>query len=474
MAFYSSLLLLLATGHAFKRSVQFSRSVPWYVVSCRRPVIRKALASRSFLLNSASNPNNEKKDIATFGVDEMLALIAKTDKGASASKETQLEVNNWMQVKSNEYEESLSSKNKEAAINSNDQHSATNILTALDDENLYGNYDVSYVSTLKASKQQGNPAGGNFRGAFGRFIYENEGLYQHILKEDEIIINKKDSVLIRAATTDNSNNGAMDASLDVLEKVPGVTSVNIPSTVPMTSTTVNAKIEVDSSINAAANIPDSSVSFELAEEKMITPVEDSKNILEKIPQNVPEILSKKSRVLAINYITGKLFRFIPVSVILKGVVQQISETERTELTAKYGTILTPSTVRADFESPLITIGGIGIRIGPDSNVVLDTPYLDNKMRLGVGARGSSFIFRKTSEEKANNWKIDVKRKVLNAKKLGFAFLTLAAIILSSFTNNQIQLIQIAKNAVSLPLIFFGLILFFTKGGIRGDENKILP
>jgi hypothetical protein len=32
----------------------------------------------------------------------------------------------------------------------------------------------------------GNPAGGNFRGAFGRFIFENTGLYQNILYEDEI------------------------------------------------------------------------------------------------------------------------------------------------------------------------------------------------------------------------------------------------------------------------------------------------
>jgi hypothetical protein len=67
----------------------------------------------------------------------------------------------------------------------------------------------------------GNPAGGNFRGAFGRFIFENTGLYQHILYEDQI-----------------------DANV--------------------------------------------------------------------------EKMNKKSQLLAINYIKGQLFKFIPVSIILKG------------------------------------------------------------------------------------------------------------------------------------------------------------
>jgi hypothetical protein len=53
-------------------------------------------------------------------------------------------------------------------------------MNALNDTRLYGYYDVSFVGTGKS--QQGNPAGGRFRGKFGRLLYKNEALYQHVLK----------------------------------------------------------------------------------------------------------------------------------------------------------------------------------------------------------------------------------------------------------------------------------------------------
>jgi hypothetical protein len=41
--------------------------------------------------------------------------------------------------------------------------------------------------------------------------------------------------------------------------------------------------------------------------------------------------------------------------------------------------------------------GISLRIGPESSVVLTTTYLDERVRLGKGSRGSRFIFVRGGE-----------------------------------------------------------------------------
>ena len=369
----------------------------------------------------------------TYTVDQILDLVSVTDKGAGASMELQEKVSSWMEMKSNEYSESLSSLNKQATEKN------LSPVTVLDDENLYGNYDVTFVSTLKASKQQGNPAGGNFRGTFGRFIYENEGLYQHILKEEDV--NSDDN--IEGQGSDKAiEEDAVASLMESIENVPEIVAENL----------------VDNFI---------------PKESLLTEKESSSEEIKSLTEEPISKIEKQSRVYAINYITGKLFRFLTVSVILKGAVQKITEMERTQMTAKYGTALSPGTVRADFEPPLISIGGVSIRIGPNSNVVLDTPYLDDKIRLGMGARGSAFIFKRTQDNRANNWKIDIKRKPVNAKFLGFLLLSFGTIILNLFTTNNIQLFSILKKVIAFPMIFIGFILFFTKGGIR-EENKTLP
>ena len=42
-------------------------------------------------------------------------------------------------------------------------------------------------------------------------------------------------------------------------------------------------------------------------------------------------------------------------------------------------------------------GGIHTRIGPPSSVVLKTTYLDERVRLGKGSRGSLFVFTRGGE-----------------------------------------------------------------------------
>ena len=391
--------------------------------------------------------DNSEREFLAYTVDQVLDSISNTDKGASASKPLQKKVNAWMEVKSDEYRQSLSALNVQlgrvtssnsiidGVSNSPSIDSVEDPVTVLDDENLFGNYDVTYVSTLKAAKQQGNPAGGNFRGSIGRFIYENNGLYQNIFREDDLTKEK-------GANKRDLKNIPDEKNIPYLIRSAGEDS----------QTQINkSNQEVISSANSNMNEMNPSIK----------------------PTSTKQDKEKQSRIVVVNYISGKLFRFLTVSVILKGIIEKITDNDRLTLTKKYGTVLSPGTVRADFDSPLITIGGIGIRIGPNSNVVLDTPYLDGKIRLGMGARGSSFIFKRTKEDNANNWKIDISRKALPAKSTGIFLLFFGTLFSNLFTNCKLFFVIFVRNFISVSSIFVGLLLFLTSGGIRVNDNITL-
>ena len=406
--------------------------------------------------SDSTGTDNSDKEFLAYTVDQVLDSISNTDKGASASKPLQKKVNAWMEVKSDEYRQSLSALNVQlgrvTSSNSiiNDVTSSPSIdsledpVTVLDDENLFGNYDVTYVSTLKAAKQQGNPAGGNFRGSIGRFIYENNGLYQNIFREDDLTkekgTNKRD-----------------------LKNIPD--EKNIPNLIKRAEE--DSQNQISKSNQKVTSNGSSNVNEMSSNENEMNPSVKSNQTKKD------EDKDKQSRIVVVNYISGKLFRFLTVSVILKGIIEKVTDNDRLTLTKKYGTVLSPGTVRADFDSPLITIGGIGIRIGPNSNVVLDTPYLDAKIRLGMGARGSSFIFKRTKEDNANNWKIDLQRKALPAKSTGIFLLFFGTLFSNLFTNCKLFFVIFARNFISVSSIFVGLLLFLTSGGIRVNDNITL-
>ena len=53
------------------------------------------------------------------------------------------------------------------------------------------------------------------------------------------------------------------------------------------------------------------------------------------------------------------------------------------------------TVKVQFEPPELSLGSaVVLRIGPPSSVQLTTTYLDERVRLGLGSRGSLFVFRR--------------------------------------------------------------------------------
>jgi hypothetical protein len=277
--------------------------------------------------------------------DAILDLVAETDRGASADADTKEMVDSWIFKKSDEYTTRLGPGK-----------------TALDDPLIFGNYNVSYVGVGK--DQRGNPAGGRYRGFLGRLLYRNEGLYQHILKEE-------------------ATNG-----------------------------------------------------------------------------------SSVARTLAINNVRGRLLSLIPLSVVLKGVVQQISDARRTELMNKFGTKLTASAVKAVFEAPYITIGGVTLQVGPPSSVVLDTPYVDDRVRLGVGSRGSTFVFARTDDAASYKWKQELSKPPLKGRRVGLLF-ALATVALNTVLKGSFKILG---RIVSVPLGIFSLLLLLSKGGII-DERE---
>ena len=101
---------------------------------------------------------------------DILNLIANTDRGADASRTLQDAVNLWI-------------------FNKADHYANYSTTIALNDPNLFGNYDVAFVGTSRAPAQEGNPAGGRFRGKLGRMLYQTTGVYQVCLHHFFIVTN---------------------------------------------------------------------------------------------------------------------------------------------------------------------------------------------------------------------------------------------------------------------------------------------
>ena len=253
------------------------------------------------------NSKLEASKLSSFLESQLLDLTSDTDRGNDITQSSKQEAREIMKALGAGYERN-----------------------ALQDPRLYGNFEVAYVDSGDVQEQRGNPAGGGFRGNLAKFIYNTDGIYQHILK------------------------------------------------------------------NPTGDGP-----------------------------------------LIVNYVSGVLFGLIPLAVILRGVARKLAEKEKNAISKKYNTVLSEATVRANFEPPLLAVGSrrflLPVRIGPQSSVVLDTPYLSNSVRLGVGSRGSLFAFTRTEASKSDQWKIAFKTRAVRARRLGFALFALTLLLWRSGT-----------------------------------------
>lgn len=58
------------------------------------------------------------------------------------------------------------------------------------------------------------------------------------------------------------------------------------------------------------------------------------------------------------------------------------------------TALDDKWIRVVFESPELKVGGLEFQYGGESEVQLQITYIDDKVRLGKGSRGSLFVFQR--------------------------------------------------------------------------------
>ncbi|KAL4425751.1 hypothetical protein ABPG75_009767 [Micractinium tetrahymenae] len=210
-----------------------------------QPVPRTAAADVAVSEDDASRAR------ASQLVDQVLAAIKDTDGGDNVSPAVRQQVDGWLQ----ELGEIGDAREQRP----------------LQDPNIFGNYEVPYVSMGKG--QYGQPAGGRFRGGLGKLLFRTTLLAQSVLQPD-VVTNK--------------------------------------------------------------------VAF-------------------------------------------RLLGVVPGSVGLRGAFVSCPDREGGEDRK--------DTVKVFFEPPVLSLpGGVHIRIGPPSSVVLKTTYVDERVRLGLGSRGSYFVF----------------------------------------------------------------------------------
>ena len=255
---------------------------------------------------------------ADAAVAEVLATIADTDSGRNVTPEQR--------------------RATDANIALLEAVGATQTPNALNNPLIFGDYDVSYVST--GGRQIGNPAGGRFRGGLGSALFRTVGLEQN-LYEPDVVVNR------------------------VAFLVFGL----IPGEVVLQGTFAPVEVEAETAAEAAA-------AREAARER--DGVGATKSAKKKT-----EAEKKRARDGAF----------------------AVARDAENEKYAGDG-----MTVRAHFESPRITLGGLpAFSVGPKSSVVLSTTYLDEDVRLGKGSRGSLFVFARKSAAQAERdrarWKV---------------------------------------------------------------------
>eukprot|EP01041_Mallomonas_annulata_P002067 gene2067-4041_t len=254
----------------------------------------------------------------------------------------------------------------------------------------------------------------------------------------------------RLSMTQELSSSSLLSVDDILSMVSSDSTKNTPSTQKIISEWINAKGEIYRKDHPESTTLDDSNIFGNYDVAYVNPAVNNpggnpagggyRSSLGRIFYQLDGIyqhILPSDGITVINYIRGRLLGLFTLSVILKGKAQQISETDRERLSKTYNSNLSKASVSAIFEPPVLGLALrlfsksraddkilMTLRIGPTSNVVLDTPHVCDKVRLGRGSRGSDFIFKRTVDPSAEIYKSILNKKPLSAKKIGTLLLTI--------------------------------------------------
>ncbi len=178
---------------------------------------------------------------------------------------------------------------------------------------------------------------------------------------------------------------------------------------------------------------------------------------------------------AVNVITlDALWNLIRVSIILRGDAVPLTKEERTS--PMMNNPLTSLAIKAFFDPPRIVVGKTGrflnLCLGPKSSVVLDTTYVDDKIRIGMGGTsGTRFIFTKCArdDKEAEEFKKLLVMKPTGKSKILTALLSFAG------AGGLLGKYHLIPKILSQLLSFTSLLIFvrtlLSTGGIEQDELR---
>lgn len=131
------------------------------------------------------------------------------------------------------------------------------------------------------------------------------------------------------------------------------------------------------------------------------------HVLPKRPNGLANAVAQAVNVIRLDL----LFGWIPVWIVLRGDAVPLNRDDDDRNAASNPKLLpdlSPWAIRAYFDRPRIAFGKIVFSFGPTSSVVLDTPYVDQRIRIGKGGTsGTLFVFRRVPEddtEATTEWK----------------------------------------------------------------------
>lgn len=164
--------------------------------------------------------------------------------------------------------------------------------------------------------------------------------------------------------------------------------------------------------------------------------------------------------VVVNKVALDIFRLLPSYVGLRGKLVEVPEEDG----SKNG-----DTVKVFFEQPVLGFPfGIVARIGPPSTVVLKTTYVDERVRIGKGSRGSLFVFtRGGAADGASMETVGLERTSLFGKAV-VALFTLGMLTAGGWVCYTGYLAKRpAVSAVGWVIAMIGLFLAgtFVRGGI---------
>lgn len=176
-----------------------------------------------------------------------------------------------------------------------------------------------------------------------------------------------------------------------------------------------------------------------------------------------KVLGEAVNVISLEALSG----WIRATIILRGDVVGLDASERQQF--KQG--LSKNAIRALFDPPRIVLGKRGkffnVSLGPRTSVVLDAPFVDQQIRLGLGGRsGTRFVFRRCSpkDEEANEF-----RELLYRKPIGkFPIMAVCGCISCAAA---IQKTMFSKAIAGLSLLV-GILFGTFGGGIEQNDRSI--